>query len=248
MDAISRRGSAEAGHACQCSPAGAQAAGALHGHRLRLDVRTGFTREGDGHIRCAQPRGGGGPARRWRTGSETPRGLPTPPRQAQNRALKTLEAAAANAEDEFEEDEEEEEEEEEEKVYTTVVATTSRRRPRPRCRSSRGESVRYRRGPQSSTSLRTRAGRATDENQDAHFLAQIDDKNAVFGVLDGHGQDHGRIAAHAAAAAYQVCSPTSSVCAPRTSAARRLSWWSASRRRTRRCSRRSSASRASSRT
>jgi len=37
------------------------------------------------------------------------------------------------------------------------------------------------------------------ENQDAYFLHKIDDKNSVFGVMDGHGPDHGRIAAWAAA-------------------------------------------------
>ena len=43
-------------------------------------------------------------------------------------------------------------------------------------------------------------GHGPKENQDAFFLAQIDERNAVFGVLDGHGHDHGRIAAQAGAA------------------------------------------------
>ena len=133
-------------------------------------------------------------------------GLPTPPRQAQNRALKALEAAAAEyEEDEFEEDEEEEEEEEEEeKVYTTVVATTKPATTKAAVSvvapTSRG-SVPSRPAEFYEFTHKGGTGNGPKENQDAHFLAQIDDKNAVFGVLDGHGQDHGRIAAHAAAAA-----------------------------------------------
>ena len=38
-------------------------------------------------------------------------------------------------------------------------------------------------------------GNGPKENQDAYFLAHIDDQNAVFGVLDGHGGDHGAVAA-----------------------------------------------------
>ena len=43
-------------------------------------------------------------------------------------------------------------------------------------------------------------GNGPKENQDAYFLAHIDDQNAVFGVLDGHGGDHGAVAAQAGAA------------------------------------------------
>jgi serine/threonine protein phosphatase PrpC len=45
------------------------------------------------------------------------------------------------------------------------------------------------------------SGNGPKENQDAHFLERLDEKNAIFGVCDGHGHDHGRIAARAAAAA-----------------------------------------------
>jgi len=42
-------------------------------------------------------------------------------------------------------------------------------------------------------------GNGPKENQDAYFLHQFDAQNSVFGVLDGHGSDHGKIAAWAAA-------------------------------------------------
>ena len=45
------------------------------------------------------------------------------------------------------------------------------------------------------------SGNGGKENQDAYFLLRLDDANAVFGVMDGHGHDHGKIAAWAAAEA-----------------------------------------------
>ena len=47
----------------------------------------------------------------------------------------------------------------------------------------------------------TDRGGSGKENQDAYFVHRFDEKNAVLGVFDGHGPDHGKVAAWAAARA-----------------------------------------------
>lgn len=47
------------------------------------------------------------------------------------------------------------------------------------------------------------SGHGPKENQDAFFVLIIDERNRVYGVLDGHGGEHGRVASHAASAAMQ---------------------------------------------
>ena len=45
---------------------------------------------------------------------------------------------------------------------------------------------------------------AKKENQDSCFVARCDERTYVWGVLDGHGGENGRLAAHAAAKAFKA--------------------------------------------
>ena len=40
--------------------------------------------------------------------------------------------------------------------------------------------------------------------QDAYFVLRIDELNYAYGVLDGHGHDHGKVASHTAAKAIET--------------------------------------------
>jgi len=48
------------------------------------------------------------------------------------------------------------------------------------------------------------SGHGPKENQDAYFVLTIDENNRVYGVLDGHGGEHGRVASYAASGAMQA--------------------------------------------
>ena len=105
-----------------------------------------------------------------------------------NRALSTLEAAARAYEldDEFDEFESEEE-------APKPVPPPAASKPAPPPPPAKASYFEF--------THRGGSGNGPKENQDAYFLTHIDDRNAVFGVLDGHGHDHGRIAAQAGAEA-----------------------------------------------
>ena len=117
----------------------------------------------------------------------------SPPGAAQARAMAALEAQAAAYEDDEDDFEEEEDDEPQEPVYLATKAAAPAvvsAPPKPPAPAQYFEFT-HKGG----------TGNGPKENQDAYFLAKIDEQNAVFGVLDGHGQDNGAIAAQAAAAA-----------------------------------------------
>ena len=163
-------------------------------------------------IPASSPKAAPAAATAMATGSNEPP-APSPPGASRSRALAALEAQAVEYEDD---DDFEEEDDEEEKVYTTVVASSPVRKPAAAPSSAAPSAVApsvsvvaaaARKKPPAGPAEfyefthKGGSGHGPKENQDAYFLAKIDEKNAVFGVLDGHGQDHGRVAAQAAAAA-----------------------------------------------